>query len=428
MSLFRKKQFVILAIIILVLLFAFLIGLILFKNTSFVNGKPLKGVKESNVEEKYLEKYYAETHTFHEKDLNEKYVKTEIKNFQKKDTNIFGRPEYTFDVKNTLDEDAFRRYLDEYNASAEVSVDAAIVDDEKSGAYKVSDEVYGKQVEVEPLVKDAKSDKTDIQFKSYYIKPKYYAKNLKSSCEKLNQILAWNITYSDGNIANVTKQDITVNADGSYEVADLDYKKLLNTINASYSTVGDGFDVKLHDGSMEKVEKGTWGKYVDKKAELKYIKDAYSNLKSESDRTPIMAGKENDFSQYDGDLIIEVSIAKQHLWAYDRSGNIKMDFDVVTGKKNAHDTPTGVFYISECRKDYVMKGENDDGTTYESHCQRFMRLNNNGVALHDASWRNKFGGDLYVSHGSHGCVNCPVDKALALSEIITIGKTMVIIH
>ena len=32
---------------------------------------------------------------------------------------------------------------------------------------------------------------------------------------------------------------------------------------------------------------------------------------------------------------------------------------------------------------------------------------NGGIGLHDASWRSKFGGEIYKNSGSHGCVNLP---------------------
>ena len=28
-----------------------------------------------------------------------------------------------------------------------------------------------------------------------------------------------------------------------------------------------------------------------------------------------------------------------------------------------------------------------------------------GIGFHDASWRDEFGGDIYLTDGSHGCIN-----------------------
>ena len=37
-----------------------------------------------------------------------------------------------------------------------------------------------------------------------------------------------------------------------------------------------------------------------------------------------------------------------------------------------------------------------------------------GQGLHDATWQSAFGGDLYLTVGSHGCVNLPLDVAAAI--------------
>ena len=39
--------------------------------------------------------------------------------------------------------------------------------------------------------------------------------------------------------------------------------------------------------------------------------------------------------------------------------------------------------------------------------------------MHDANWRNKFGGEIYKNNGSHGCVNLPTNAAKTICENIT---------
>ena len=51
----------------------------------------------------------------------------------------------------------------------------------------------------------------------------------------------------------------------------------------------------------------------------------------------------------------------------------------------------------------------------------------NSIGLHDASWRGSFGGSIYQSNGSHGCVNLPPDKAAELCSLIDRG-TVVAVH
>lgn len=41
--------------------------------------------------------------------------------------------------------------------------------------------------------------------------------------------------------------------------------------------------------------------------------------------------------------------------------------------------------------------------------------------MHDATWRNEFGGQIYIENGSHGCVNLPLDAAAAIYEHMSTG-------
>ena len=51
-----------------------------------------------------------------------------------------------------------------------------------------------------------------------------------------------------------------------------------------------------------------------------------------------------------------------------------------------------------------------DGTyEYETPVAYWMPFNG-GIGFHDATWQSSFGGNRYLSHGSHGCVNMPKDK------------------
>ena len=36
---------------------------------------------------------------------------------------------------------------------------------------------------------------------------------------------------------------------------------------------------------------------------------------------------------------------------------------------------------------------------------------NGNIGIHDAGWRNKFGGNIYLTNGSHGCINSPPNLA-----------------
>ena len=120
------------------------------------------------------------------------------------------------------------------------------------------------------------------------------------------------------------------------------------------------------------------------------------------------------------DSYIEVSIKDQHLWVY-KDKELVLDSDVVTGTKGKHDTPLGIYYITEMIDGKYLRGDN-----YVTWVNKWIRITNRGHGLHDATWRNRFGNNIYTYNGSHGCVNIPKKVAYELFEIAEIGMPVII--
>lgn len=98
-----------------------------------------------------------------------------------------------------------------------------------------------------------------------------------------------------------------------------------------------------------------------------------------------------------------------------------MDSGVVTGTKGKHDTPKGLYYISEC-----IPGKYLVGDGYKTWVNKWMRLTNQGVGLHDATWRSIFGDSIYTYSGSHGCINLPSSFADKLFKVAYTGMPTII--
>jgi len=64
------------------------------------------------------------------------------------------------------------------------------------------------------------------------------------------------------------------------------------------------------------------------------------------------------------------------------------------------------------------------GADYETPVNYWMPFNGN-VGMHDATWRSSFGGTIYLTSGSHGCVNLPLDMAAAIYEYMSTGFPIV---
>ncbi|MCF0134532.1 MAG: L,D-transpeptidase family protein [Blautia sp.] len=109
---------------------------------------------------------------------------------------------------------------------------------------------------------------------------------------------------------------------------------------------------------------------------------------------------------------VEVSIGAQHLWLY-RNYGLVLETDVVTGKPTPErSTYTGAFPIAYKESPSVLSS---DIYGYETKVQYWMPFVY-GQGLHDASWRSSFGGNIYLSDGSHGCVNLPSWAAATIYE------------
>lgn len=112
-------------------------------------------------------------------------------------------------------------------------------------------------------------------------------------------------------------------------------------------------------------------------------------------------GPENDI----GDTYLEISIDDQHMWLVE-DGQVVKDTSIVTGIPSdpLRATPTGLWKTTDLYREHTMTG------TYGAlFCHYFIRVTLDGIGVHDASWRSDFGGDIYLTNGSHGCINTPYD-------------------
>ena len=147
-------------------------------------------------------------------------------------------------------------------------------------------------------------------------------------------------------------------------------------------------------------------------------------------------GKEWEFVTHDGEQItvpsgdggltdtyIEISIEDQHMWCY-VDGECVIDTDVVTGKptEDRHTIP-GVFSIAYKKSPAVLGSYAVQG--YESPVTFWCPFNQ-GQGIHDASWRSRYGGTIYKSSGSHGCVNTPYDAMKVVYENCEAGEAVVV--
>ena len=123
-------------------------------------------------------------------------------------------------------------------------------------------------------------------------------------------------------------------------------------------------------------------------------------------------------ANYYGDFAL-VSISGQFVEFYD-NGVLLVRADCVTGHSTKSPTPTGVYQVQHRLTDFDM---NDNPYNHVEYAIFF----NGGIAIHDAAWRHgHFGGNIYVSNGSHGCVNTTLDAARIIYENTRKGTYVIV--
>ena len=111
-----------------------------------------------------------------------------------------------------------------------------------------------------------------------------------------------------------------------------------------------------------------------------------------------------------GPIAVVVSLTEQRGYVY-RNG-VLIGFTTVSTGKPGHETPTGVFHISQKDKDHHSSVYNNAPMPYQ------QRLTNDGVALH--------AGGLPGYPESHGCVHLPSEFARLLFGASNMGMTVVV--
>ena len=119
---------------------------------------------------------------------------------------------------------------------------------------------------------------------------------------------------------------------------------------------------------------------------------------------------------------VDVDIAAQTVTYY-VDGQAVFQSPCVSGNVSANnDTPKGTFKIVTHTNGKYLKGP-----TWNCWVDYWMRFSGTNCGLHDATWRSQFGGSIYQTNGSHGCVNMPHEAAQSLFNMIGIG-TIVVVH
>ena len=349
--------------------------------------------------------------------------------------------ELTVQANMSYDETKFETvisHLSAFNpAYAEAPTDAQIVPGDTQ--FQIQKESEGRELDNEKALKliqeGIKTGVTEIDFEDSecYKKPSVYEndQNLKEQLEKVNGYLKAKITYDfEDRTIEVTAQDIMAmiaqDDKGNYGLDQTKVKEFVTTKLAyATDTFGLTHTVKCHDGKTRKLTGGDYGWCINRD---KTTEELIPLLESGAEKKiePVYLYSAKSRAKDDiGGTYVEISISDQHLWCY-KDYKLVTDTDVVTGNiSKGNGTPKGSVWAIDAKKSPAVLGTIET-MGYSSPVTYWMPYCGN-VGMHDADgWRHEYGGKIYKTNGSHGCVNMPKAAARIVYNTLEIGSAVVV--
>lgn len=339
--------------------------------------------------------------------------------------------DYSFEFKQNVVQSDFL-----HRGTGTVSKDAYV--DLSDPEFPIIPEVYGTKSDTEKffdrLIHHIQLG--DLRFvfdeRDYYTMPKVTEddENLIEYQKYCRQYLKQKITYKLGNetFTITAKQlDKLLDKNNPGKADEEAVSKYVGKLAAKYDNIGIKRNFTSLTGKEISVSGGTYGWMIDQEKETKKL---IANINSHKDvtRKPVYSAEGyGKYSQGMGNTYIDVDITRQKVY-YFEDGNLKFSSKCVTGcKATGTTTDIGVYYILNKVRDVVLRGDNGDGTRYESPVKYWLGVNWTGEGFHDADWRDKFGGKIWINGGSHGCINMPPKLMPEFYNMIEVN-TPVIVH
>ena len=346
---------------------------------------------------------------------------------------------------NEVNTDALIRYNDEMLSEAVDSLSCmdkenmrepqdAKLSDYTSGGYTIIKEDEGTEL-LEDKVKEAVAaavmslaESVDLEDQGCYVSPSITSEDeaLKTACETMNKYVGARITYQFGDKSETLSGDeihnwLTVNGTrvGINEGKATEYVKKLA---ASYDTAYKAKSLKTSYGKTVSITGGSYGYKINQAKEAATLVSLIKNGEQTS-REPEYSQKGASRTGNDyGNTYVEINLTAQHLYFYVK-GKLVVQSDFVSGNAaKGWSTPAGAYSITYKQRNATLKGQG-----YATPVSYWMPFNG-GIGLHDANWRKTFGGTIYKTNGSHGCVNLPPAVAKTIYENISAGDPVLCYH
>lgn len=349
--------------------------------------------------------------------------------------------QYKVEMQSTYDAQALTAEIAELRCITEAGTrptqDARISDYQKDHYFTVVPEVYGNSADtgmIEALVRNAvEAGITELMLEETgcYAQPQLTSgdENLQALCQMLNERQPMDISYTFDDTGAVS-ETLEWGTIASWCTGVQDGQLILNRdkVSAWVKALAEQYDTANRERTFvtaagkEVVLNGPYGWRINQTAETDALIALVQGGESQT-RSPVYASAAVSRTAPEwGRTYAEVDLTGQHVYMI-QDGVVVWDAPCVTGNvSKGWGTPTGIYSITYKDQDAVLRGEKRaDGTyEYESPVSFWMPFNR-GIGFHDANWRGSFGGTIYKTNGSHGCINLPPHLAQGLFDRVYKG-------
>ena len=230
---------------------------------------------------------------------------------------------------------------------------------------------------------------------------------------------------------SITKDWVTTEPDGRWTVRPEEIEKDAAAVIAEVAKADDNYGyyrafASTNFGMQRFDSDNLHGHTLDQAAMAKTLADMV--MKGETGVIePVYSQFEDNKDPQMGGTYVEVDIYYQHVYYYENY-ELVYDCKCVTGTEGYRSTPSGIFSIQDKERGRTLNGYSSDGSlAYSAYVSYWMCFYPH-YGLHDASWRDSFGGSIYEYDGSHGCVNLPTYAARDLYNMLDYGTPVVVLR
>ena len=262
-------------------------------------------------------------------------------------------------------------------------------------------------------------DKISLDELDVYEKAEITSENpeLIAQAEEKNFYTNVIVTYHFGDKTEILNGDtihtwLLEDEEGNLSLDEDKLAEYVGELAKNYDTAYQPKTLKTAYGDTVTITGGNYGWRINRKAEAAALSEIIRSGKSQ-EREPVYSQTAASRGEKDyGNTYVEINLTAQHLYYY-IDGELLVESDFVSGNESrGMGTPAGAFPLTYKQRNATLRGPG-----YATPVTYWMPFNG-GIGMHDANWRGSFGGRIYKTNGSHGCINLPSAAARTIFDNI----------